>query len=79
MLERIYHSLQDSDYKLTVYEDEIHLINYKKLLVLEEEKIVVSTSKSIITISGENLLLKKLLQNEMLLSGVVQKIEVKYV
>lgn len=79
MLERIYHSLQDSDYKLTVYEDEIHLINYKKLLVLEEEKIVVSTSKSIITITGENLLLKKLLQNEMLLSGVVQKIEVKYV
>ena len=79
MLERIYHSLQDSDYKLTVYEDEIHLINYKKLLVLEDEKIVVSTSKSIITITGENLLLKKLLQNEMLLSGVVQKIEVKYV
>ena len=63
---------------LTVFEDKIHLINYKKLLVLEDEKIVLSTNNTIVTITGEKLSLKKLLQNEVLLSGVIRKIEVNY-
>ena len=79
MLDKINNYLLDSEYKLTVFEDKIHLINYKKLLVLEDEKIVLSTNKTIVTITGEKLSLKKLLQNEILLSGVIRKIEVNYV
>ena len=78
MLDKINNYLLDSEYKLTVFEDKIHLINYKKLLVLEDEKIVLSTNKTIVTITGEKLSLKKLLQNEVLLSGVIRKIEVNY-
>ena len=78
MLDKINNYLLDSEYKLTVFEDKIHLINYKKLLVLEDEKIVLSTNNTIVTITGEKLSLKKLLQNEVLLSGVIRKIEVNY-
>ena len=77
MLERMNHYLNDEEFRFTYFEDKIHIINYKRIIVLEDNYISFQSKNKMITIIGNNLILNRLLNNEMLISGKIIKIEVK--
>ena len=78
MLNRLTNYINDNTFRFTVYENTIHVINYKRILILEEDRISFQTKNQKIKIEGEGLILKKILNQEMLITGKIYKIEVSY-
>ena len=78
MLDRLTNYINDNTFRFTVYENTIHIINYKRILILEEDKISFQSKNQKIKIEGEGLILKKILNQEMLIIGKIYKIEVSY-
>ena len=78
MLDRLTNYINDNTFRFTVYENTIHIINYKRILILEEDKISFQSKNQKIKIEGEGLILKKILNQEMLITGKIYKIEVSY-
>lgn len=76
MLNKISEYLNDNTFKLTLYEDKLHIINYQRIITLENNYVKVSTKNKKILILGDNLSLKKIVDNELLVSGNISKIEV---
>ena len=78
MFERMNNYINDNEFRFTVYENKIHIINYKRILSLEDNYISFQSQKEKITIQGNQLSLNKLLENEMLITGFITKIEVMH-
>ena len=78
MLDRITNYINDNTFRFTVYENTIHVVNYKRILILEEDRISFQSTNQIIKVEGEGLILKKILNQEMLITGKIYKIEVSY-
>ena len=78
MFERVKEYIQDNEFRLTLFEDRIHIINYVKILSLEAERISILTASKRIVIKGEDLVLNRLLECEVLILGNVFSVEVFY-
>ncbi len=76
MINQINTFIQDKSFHFTVYEDKIYIVNFKRIISLEETYISISTNHQKIKIMGNHFLLNKLLNNELLISGEISKIEV---
>ena len=76
MLDRLSNYINDKEFRYTVYENKIHFINYKKIISIEDNLITITAHNKKIIILGNNLKLKKLLEEEMLVTGNIEKIEV---
>ena len=70
--------LYDKNYFITKYDDYIHLFNYQDLIILTDSKIVLKFDSFIVTIKGCNLLITKMLPNEMLIKGKINNIGFEY-
>lgn len=77
MLEKISNFVNDKEFRFTIYENQIHIINYKKIISLEDDKIIIQGNQRIINIKGNNFKLEKLLNEELLCIGQVQRIELQ--
>lgn len=76
MLNQISNYIQNKTFYFTVYKDKIHIQNYQRIVSLEENHLSFTTQNKKINISGNNFILKKLLDKELLISGNIHKIEV---
>lgn len=72
----LYNYINDKEFRLTVYENKIHIINFKRIITLEDNYISLLSQNKKINIKGINLLLAKLLDNELLIKGNISSIEV---
>ena len=77
MLNRVYEYVKDKEFRFTVYKNRVHIMNYKKIISLKNNYISIEGDFSI-KISGKNLVLNKLLDEEILIVGVIYSIEVNY-
>ena len=77
MLEKISNYVNDKEFRITLYNDKIHIINYKQIISLEDSYISILSNNKKVSITGTNLILNKLVDNEMLIKGNISKIEVK--
>lgn len=78
MLNRIKDYINDKEFRMTIFTDRIHIINYLQILFIEDERVAFLTNKGRIIIKGNNLCLNKLLDDEVLVSGFVSNIEVDF-
>ena len=78
MLNRLKDYINDKEFRMTIFTDRIHIINYLQILSIEDERIAFLTNKGRIIIKGNNLCLNKLLDDEVLVSGFVSNIEVDF-
>ena len=74
-----FHFFMNDKFRMTLFENSLYVANYEKILILEEEKILFLVQDKKIMIQGTNLLLKRMLQEEMLIEGNIKKIEVNHV
>ena len=72
----LYNYINDKEFRFTVYENKIHIINLKKIITLEENYISLLSSNKKINIKGNNFILLKLIDNELLIKGNISNIEV---
>ena len=52
MLERMNHYLNDEEFRFTYFEDKIHITNYKRIIVLEDNYISFQSNQKTIIITG---------------------------
>lgn len=60
---------------ITIVNNKINVVNYKKINYFDVDKIVISMNNQKIIFKGENLVLTKLLNDEVEIKGVVKTIE----
>lgn len=63
----------ENNFRIIIYKDKIDIINYKEIEELGEEKVVIKNESKII-ILGKNLKLYRLLNNEVLIIGIIKNI-----
>ena len=65
----------ENKFKITIFENKINIINYLEIDAFDENKIVVRYKEGVVVISGYNLTISKLLDDELLISGEILKVE----
>ena len=76
MFNYISNYINDKEFRFTVYENKIHIINFNKIITLEDNYISIISNNKKINIKGSNLVLIKLIDNELLIKGNITSIEV---
>ncbi len=65
----------DEEFKIIYYPNQIDIINYQQIESFEEESIRIQYKNGILLIAGKGLSVQKLLEDEVLISGKIEKIE----
>lgn len=66
------------EFKITILKDKINIINYDRIINLTDNEVSLIAEHAKIRIYGNNLMLNKLLDREILLTGKVSKVEFNY-
>ena len=75
MLKSINKYIKNNDFSINIWDKHIDINNFKEIVILEENKVVINTYNNRIIIKGNNITINKLLDNEILLSGDFTSIE----
>ena len=78
MLRKVYEFVRDDEFRFTVYNNRIHIVNYRKISSLNSDYILIDCDDRKISIKGSRLVLNRLLESEALVVGNVNSIEVIY-
>ena len=70
--------LYDLDNFITIYDNNLHVFNFEKLEKLSADEIILKLSKRVVKIKGENLLVKQMTKEELLIKGTILKVEFTY-
>lgn len=70
--------LFDLENFITIYENHLHVFNYKKLNKLSETEIILSFDNFKLIINGVNLKIKQMTKQELLINGSILKVEFDY-
>ena len=68
--------LDDKDYVITIYDNNLYIYKYDELLNLYDHLIIVKINKKIVKIHGINLKMKKMTEEEFIISGNINNIEI---
>lgn len=69
--------LLEDEFKMIILNNKIDISNYEKIEYLDNDKVIVKYEKGKIGIKGENITVRKLLNNEILITGIIKEIEMK--
>ena len=67
--------INDVDFQIVYINNELNIVNYEKINYMEDDKISLSHNNGNIVVIGNNLRVKKLLDNEIVMVGNFQNIE----
>jgi sporulation protein YqfC len=70
--------LFDLDEFITIYDNYFHVFNYNKLNKLSENKIVFNLNNKTVILTGNNLKIKQMTKQELLITGDILKVEFNY-
>ena len=71
--------LYDLNNFITIYENHLHVFNYEKLNKLSDTEIIITIKNKEVTIKGDNLKIKQMTKQELLITGIILKVEFNYV
>lgn len=61
--------------KLIYMDNKLNIVNYKKVTGFDSNKIIIQCDSKLVIISGNDLVISKLLLDELLISGDIEKVE----
>lgn len=65
----------ESELKITILENRVDIVNYTEIGHFDSNKIIVRKQNGSIIINGTNLVVSKLLNDEILIDGKISNIE----
>lgn len=71
--------LYDLNDFITIYDNYLHVFNYKRLNKIDDNEINLLLDNKEIEIKGNNLKIKKMTNQELLITGLIEKVEFKHV
>ena len=70
--------LYDKEYFISIYDNFIHVFNYKELISLTSKQVILKLDKFKLEIKGEDLFITKMMPNEILIKGVIKNVGITY-
>ena len=77
MFDRLKNYINDEAWKINISRNQVDIVNYLDIILLEEEKILVKYQEGIISIIGDRLSVNKMLDSEILITGNIRCVEFK--
>lgn len=77
MLKDLRNYILENRFRINIYDNNIDIVNYKEIDHFDDKIIIVRYEKGIITLKGEDLIITKLLEDELLINGKIRNIEFK--
>lgn len=65
----------ENEFKITILSNKINILNYEDIVSFESQKVIIKYTKGEIVIKGNNLVVSKLISDEVLITGVIKNIE----
>lgn len=78
LINNIKNFLYDKDYFISLFDNSLHLYGYDKIIKFDSEVLVFKIKNFFLSVEGDNLLVNKMLENEILISGVIKNLSVTY-
>ena len=75
MLTNIRNFIKDDKYRINMYDDKVDIINYSEIVDFSSDKIILKNFDRFIYVNGNNLVINKLLDTELLISGDISSLE----
>jgi len=69
--------LLEDDFEIRVYKNKINIVNYNSIGHFDSNKIIIYYDEGFIVIKGEDLVVSKLLHDEVLITGIILNIELR--
>ncbi|CCZ59389.1 putative sporulation protein YqfC [Clostridium sp. CAG:710] len=69
--------INDVEFRVDLYKDKVHIVNYTKIVTIEKSRISIGYSSGMLIIKGKDLALKKLLDDEILIKGIINSVELE--
>ncbi len=77
MLKSINKFISNNDFSINILNNSIDINNFIDIVILESDKIILQIPSGYLKIVGNNLVIKKLLNNEILINGSLSFLEFK--
>lgn len=65
----------ENEFKVTYFQNKVNIVNYESIEHFDSNKIIVRKNNESIIINGNNLVVSKLLNDEILIEGKISNIE----
>lgn len=65
----------EDDFKITIIDKKINVVNYISIDSFDSDKIILKYNNGFLIINGQNLVISKLLSDEILVEGVLKSLE----
>lgn len=74
---KIFDVIHDNKLKIIYYENKLNIINYKRILIFDKNKVSIDTLNKVIVVRGEDLLITKFVNDELLITGKIKEIKME--
>lgn len=78
MFKKLENYILDSEFKITLLTNKIDIVNYTDIDHFDNNKIIIRYEGGLVIIKGEDLIISKLLNDEILISGKVKGLELQW-
>ena len=75
MYQELRNYLNDNEFKIIYTSKYLNIVNYSKILILEDSKIKLLIASKILKITGKNLRLKRIMNSELLIDGLILELK----
>ena len=75
MIKKIVNYIKNDSLKIIYINNSVNIQNYNKIIEISDTFVRILYNNEIIVIKGNDLKLNKLLDNEILITGIINKIE----
>lgn len=69
--------LLENDFKMILTDGNIDILNYQEISLFDDNHVIIKSNNKFITILGNNLIITKWLDDEILVNGEITKIELR--
>ena len=77
MLNNLRNYILENEFKISIVKNNVDILNYLEIDHFDDTKIIVRYKDGILIIKGENLIISKLLDDELLINGKIKNVEFK--
>lgn len=77
IIDKLDRYLNENEYKLILDNNRLNIVNYEEIINFSLSNIKVKLKDKIVSIEGRNLVINKMVDNEILITGNISNISIK--
>ena len=75
MIKDIRNFILEEELEIRIYKNKVNVVNYTKIGYFDKNKVIIYSTDKKIIITGDDIIVSKLMSDEILISGSIKNIE----